>query len=287
MTPSPDRPSLLRCRPSRGIALSLALVGASFALYEVQEAHGVHAQSTDGDATARTQRQRRPQRQRRFYRLFEAIANNRVAEVRRRLPSRAQINDLDRTSGSTPLTWSLIPTQPPTAERMEIIRMLLDGGADPNAPDNDGTSAVEAAVAYPWPEVLRLLVERGGDLRVPATVGQTTLLYAVCQGNGADWPGRLAQRLAVARILIEGGLDPTEMSPWAQSHNHTAVDKCVVYDMPDIARLYVEHGGRPQSTLTSRAPRRAALARELNALADARARARARAPSPSPGSTHQ
>jgi hypothetical protein len=203
--------------------------------------------------------------------LFEAIANNRVDEVRRRLPSRGQINDVDRTSGATPLTWSLGPTQPPSAARLEIIRMLIEGGADPNVRDSGGTTAVEAAVAYPWPEVLRLFVEHGGDLRVAANVGATTLLYAVCQGNGADWPGRLGQRLVVARMLIDAGLDPAEMSPWAQTHSHTAVDKCVMYEMADIARLYVQHGGRPQSTLTSRAPQRAALARELSALADARA----------------
>ena len=147
--------------------------------------------------------------------------------------------------------------------------MLLDGGADPNARDGGGTTPVEAAVAYPWPEMLSLLVERGGDLHSAAEVGETTLLYSVCQGNGADWPRRLEQRLAVARILIDAGLDPTEMSPWAQSHSLTAVDQCVIYNMPDIARLYVDHGGRPQSTLTRSAPQRAALARELEARANA------------------
>lgn len=250
--------------PTRGVApylvFCLALVGAAPAV------HDVLAQPA-GASTARPAPQ---QRQRRFYLLFEAIANDRVDEARRRLPRREQVNDIDTTSGSTPLTWTLIPTGPPTAAHMEIARMLLDQGADPNVRDGGGTTAMEAAVAYPWPEMLSLLVSRGGDVHVPANVGQTTLLYSVCQGNGTDWPGRIEQRLAIARMLLDAGLDPTEMSPWAQSHGLTAVDNCVIYDMPDIARLYVEHGGRPRLSLDSRAPQRAALARELVQLADAR-----------------
>ncbi|MCA9574001.1 MAG: hypothetical protein KC668_01150 [Myxococcales bacterium] len=249
---------------ARGFALGL---GLSAALVGSQPApHDVLAQP----ATSAAARSAPRQRQRRFYMLFEAIANDRVAEVRRRLPRREQINDIDTTSGTTPLTWTLIATGPPTAAHMEIARMLLDRGADPNVRDGGGTTAMEAAVAYPWPEMLSLLIERGGDVRVPANVGETTLLYSVCQGNGTDWPGRLEQRLAIARMLVDAGLDPTEMSPWAQSHNLTAVDNCVIYDMPDIARLYVEHGGRPRASLDSRAPQRAALARELVQLADAR-----------------
>ncbi|MCA9532088.1 MAG: hypothetical protein KC593_00355 [Myxococcales bacterium] len=61
------------------------------------------------------------------------------------------------------------------------------------------------------------------------------------------------------------------MSPWARAHGITAVDTCVQYDMPNIARLSVEHGGRPRMTLRHPALHRAALARELNELADARA----------------
>lgn len=249
---------------ARRLALGLAFCSALGAAVPLRS--DVLAQPA---ATAAT-RQAPPQRQRRFYMLFEAIANERVEEVRRRLPRRSQINDIDTTSGSTPLTWTLIPIGPPSAARMEIARMLLDGGADPNVRDGGGTSAMEAAVAYPWPEMLSLLIERGGDVRVPATVGDTTLLYSVCQGNGADWPGRLEQRLAIARLLLDAGLDPAEMSPWAQTHGVTAVDNCVIYDMPAIARLYVEHGGRPRRSLESRAPQRAALARELVQLADAR-----------------
>ena len=195
--------------------------------------------------------------------LFEAIADERVALVRRRLPAAARINDVDTTSGCTPLTWALVAGQPQSASRLAIIRMLLDRGADPNLPDASANTPMEKAVRYPWPEVVRLLIARGGNPRVPARVGGTTLLYSVCDGGAEPWPGIEGQRLETARILLDAGLDPTEMSDWAEEHDFTVVDQCIQYDLPEVARLFASRGARPRTTLRHPNPRRAELAREL------------------------
>jgi hypothetical protein len=211
-----------------------------------------------------------PRPRTRFYRLFEAISNERLAEVRRRLPTAAHINDLDTTSGCTPLTWTLVPGDAPTPAQLQILTLLLDRGADPNVRDANGTSAMEAAVAYPWPEALRLLIARGGDVRTPAAVGDTTLLYSVCTSSSSPWPGIEAQRLEIAQLLLDAGLDPRATTPWAEEHDFSAIDQCIVYRLPEIARLYARRGGRPRSMLGSTDPERAGLVRELVGLSGGR-----------------
>jgi hypothetical protein len=207
-------------------------------------------------------------RSRNFTVLYEAIANRRMDEVRRRLPPRTQINDVDTVSNATPLTWTLTPTAAPTAEQMQIAVMLLDGGADPNRRDGGNHTAMESAVSYPWPEMLQLLISRGGDLRVTTGAGANSLLYSVCDVSGQDWPGRMQQRLEVARLLLEAGLDPTAMTPWARQHGIAAIDGCIRPEMADIARLFAQYGGRPQSALRSRNAQTVALVQELNRIAD-------------------
>ena len=44
---------------------------------------------------------------------------------------------------------------------MNIIRLLLDRGADPNLAFQDGRSALEHAIIAERPDIVRLLVQRG------------------------------------------------------------------------------------------------------------------------------
>jgi hypothetical protein len=247
------RPPTSKKGPLR--ALGAQLLGAALIALDAQQ-----LASQDADARPRT----------RFYRLFEAISNERIAEVRRRLPTAAHINDLDTTSGCTPLTWTLTPGDAPTPAQLQILVLLLDRGADPNVRDGNGVSAMEAAVAYPWPEALRRFIARGGDVRTPAAVGETTLLYSVCTSSSSPWPGIETQRLEIAQLLLDAGLDPTATTPWAEAHDFSAVDQCIVYHLPEIARLYARRGARPRSMVGSTDPERAGLVRELLGLAGSR-----------------
>ena len=56
---------------------------------------------------------------------------------------------------------------------VEIATLLLDAGADPNVPDDDGSTAIFYAVSQENAELLRLLVSRGAQVSHENARGQT------------------------------------------------------------------------------------------------------------------
>ena len=58
------------------------------------------------------------------------------------------------------------------------MKLLLDAGADVNAANKKGCTAVIAAIENGVEEVLQLLVEAGADVNIADTKGSTPLMYA-------------------------------------------------------------------------------------------------------------
>jgi ankyrin repeat protein len=85
-------------------------------------------------------------------------------------------------------------------------RALLERGADPNARGQHAVAPLmmAAAASHPDPAVVRLLVERGADLKAQDDVGRTALDWAALQGE-----------TAVAALLRQLGV--SAMSPPAPS----------------------------------------------------------------------
>jgi len=74
--------------------------------------------------------------------------------------------------------------------RPEVVRFLLDRGADPNGRDNAGLTALHLAVGCGWVECARALLERGADANartnregVPAVWREVTPLGVLSAGE--------------------------------------------------------------------------------------------------------
>ena len=81
--------------------------------------------------------------------------------------------------------------------RGRLVRALLDGGADVNAPQVDGTTALHWAAYHDDLETARLLVRAGADADAANRYGVPALSLAATNGNAA-----------FVRLLLDAGADP-------------------------------------------------------------------------------
>ena len=78
--------------------------------------------------------------------------------------------------GLTPLAYALWYQRIKTTN-LEVVRWLIDHGADPNVRDNYGETSLHLALQFGMLEIARLLVEHGASVKVKNGSGKTPLDY--------------------------------------------------------------------------------------------------------------
>lgn len=105
------------------------------------------------------------------------------------------------------LTGAVPPDDRPLIEAakrgdVEAVRSLLDGGADPNAAQGDGLTALHLAAQEGHIEIVGLLIGAGAEVEAKTRIGDYTPLHLASGGGHAS----------VARSLLEAGADPGAMT---------------------------------------------------------------------------
>lgn len=107
------------------------------------------------------------------------------------------------------------------------MRSRLQQGADPNAKDSAGHTALFDAVAAGQLESARLLLNAGAKANVMSVEGRTPLIEAAAQG-----------RLDITELLVQAGADLNV----AQRGSGTALQTAERYGHNDIAALLLQAG---------------------------------------------
>lgn len=97
------------------------------------------------------------------------------------------------------------------AEALEAVQLLLEGGADVNAVDSNGDTAMHGAAYGNFPAVVQLLTDRGADVNIwkrPDTAGRTPLFIAEGYKAGRQQPSKPTIDV-LRRLMVAAGV-PTD-----------------------------------------------------------------------------
>jgi len=78
---------------------------------------------------------------------------------------------------------------------LDLIKNLIEAGADVNAKNDHGETPLLRAALYDSPEVIKIFIKAGADVNVKNKYGYTPLMHAKERPDASD----------IIKILIEAG----------------------------------------------------------------------------------
>jgi ankyrin repeat protein len=132
--------------------------------------------------------------------LMGAVNNRKIPNLKILLDAGADVNARAPDTGDTALLLALYPRQDAT----EIVRCLLEKGADPNAANNVGRSALMLATFGQPRTVVEALLRAGASVNARDNRGNTALM-AAADYNNAEAVKALMAAHADASLRNRGG----------------------------------------------------------------------------------
>ncbi len=158
--------------------------------------------------------------------LSKAVQEKDLAAVKALLASGADPNVGDQTG--TPLAWAA------RLNLTDIVKLLLDSGANVNARDSDDRSILISAAEWPFGEqnrsyvpTIKALLDKGADVSIRDKFNMTALLYAAYYRD-AD----------VVRLLIDSRSDINAKANGGQ----TALMRAIAARKKDTVALLLDRG---------------------------------------------
>lgn len=111
----------------------------------------------------------------------------------------------------------------------EAVRVLLRDGADPNAAQADGMTALHWAAFNNDTEIARILLYAGATVRATTRLGGYTPLHLASKAGHSQ----------VAEVLLDAGADPDRFTATGVTAMHFAADA----DAADVIRALASQGG--------------------------------------------
>ncbi|MBD5437053.1 MAG: hypothetical protein HDR37_00480 [Treponema sp.] len=152
--------------------------------------------------------------------IIKAVEDNNATEVTRLIQAGANVNARD-SIGYTALMWAA------NHYAVDAAKALIEAGADMNAKDNNGYTALMVTVGKGSFDVAKVLIEAGADLNARNNDGETALMLTTYRNNARS-----------AKPFIEAGADVN-----ARNNDGKTVSMCAaMYNAVDVLALLIEAG---------------------------------------------
>jgi ankyrin repeat protein len=155
-------------------------------------------------------------------RVIDALRSGDRAAFKK-LAAEPGVGSLRGPGGSTPLMHAVL------YGALADVRTLLDGGADPNAKNDAGATALMWATRDL--DKTRMLLDRGAKVDAKSDDGRTALLVAAGQ-RGA---------VGVMKLLLDRGADPSIKAPGQGGETNAVIEAAAIGAAGNL-RLLVERG---------------------------------------------
>jgi len=150
------------------------------------------------------------------------------------------------------------PVPRPDMDHLDLIRVLLDHGANPNPRSKDNTLTRTIftmqwffeAGATPFVraaqsgdiELMKLLMAHGADPKIPTDFGDTALSTAAGIGwvEGVTYEHSVKENFEAVKLLLDLGLDPNS----ANRDGRTPLMGAALKGRTDVVQLLVDHGAK-------------------------------------------
>jgi len=168
-------------------------------------------------------------------RLLAAARSGDIVAAKEALDAGADVNVREGILQLTPLDTAAMDGRP------AIVTLLLERGADPNAPGKHGVAPLHWAARHGQTEVGHILIENGADVNLKDFDLETALYKAASRGH-TDF----------VQLLLDNGAD---INAAEDRWRRTAIDEAAANRHLDTVRLLIERGADHRGLLHTAASR--------------------------------